>query len=84
MGQFWVKTIGLSGSILGNRQHKGTHEEANRDDYDPSLVLTIVKSLEDLSRLQLRDMTAEMTALAQAAVNTVTDANTEGGAKGNN
>lgn len=71
-------------SMVWSYLNKGTHEEANRDDYDQSLVLTIVKSLEDLSRLHLRDMTAEMTALAQAAVNTVADANTEGGAKGNN
>jgi recombinational DNA repair ATPase RecF len=48
--------------------NKGVHEEANRDDYDPNLVRTIVENLEMLDRLQLRSMSAAMADAAQAAV----------------
>jgi len=34
--------------------NKGTHEEANRDDFDASLVETVVQTLESLDRLDLR------------------------------
>jgi hypothetical protein len=34
--------------------NKGTHETANRDDFDSTLVETIVKTLEALDRLDLR------------------------------
>lgn len=47
--------------------NKGTHEEANRDDYDPNLVRTIVENLEMLNQLQLRPMSAAMADAAQAA-----------------
>jgi hypothetical protein len=36
--------------------NKGIHEEANRDDYDPNLVRTIVENLETLNQLQLGSM----------------------------
>lgn len=48
--------------------NKGIHEEANRDDYDPNLVRTIVENLEMLNQLQLRSMSAAMAGVAQAAV----------------
>jgi hypothetical protein len=48
--------------------NKGIHEEANRDDYDPNLVRTIVESLEMLNQLQLRPMSAAMAEAAQATV----------------
>lgn len=48
--------------------NKGIHEEANRDDYDPNLVRTIVENLEMLNQLQLRSMSAAMASAAQAAV----------------
>lgn len=48
--------------------NKGVHEEANRDDYDPNLVRTIVENLEMLDNLQLRSMSAAMAEAAQAAV----------------
>jgi recombinational DNA repair ATPase RecF len=48
--------------------NKGIHEEANRDDYDPNLVRTIVENLEMLNQLQLRSMSAAMAGAAQAAV----------------
>jgi recombinational DNA repair ATPase RecF len=48
--------------------NKGIHEEANRDDYDPNLVRTIVENLEMLNQLQLRPMSAAMASAAQAAV----------------
>lgn len=48
--------------------NKGVHEEANRDDYDPNLVRTIVENLEMLDQLQLRSMSAAMAEAAQAAV----------------
>lgn len=48
--------------------NKGIHEEANRDDYDPHLVRTIVENLEMLNLLQLRPMSAAMAGAAQAAV----------------
>ena len=47
--------------------NKGTHEEANRDDYDPGLVQTIVENLETLNQLKLRPMTAAMANATQAA-----------------
>lgn len=48
--------------------NKGTHEEANRDDYDANLVQTIVENLESLDKLQLRSMSTVMADAAQAAV----------------
>jgi|GEM_PF-160796 len=51
--------------------NKGIHEEANRDDYDPNLVRTIVENLEMLNQLQLRPMSAAMAGAAQAAVASV-------------
>ncbi|PMQ14746.1 AAA family ATPase [Janthinobacterium sp. AD80] len=51
--------------------NKGIHEEANRDDYDPHLVRTIVENLEALNQLKLRSMTVAMAAAAQAAVEEV-------------
>lgn len=48
--------------------NKGIHEEANRDDYDPNLVRTIVENLEMLNQLQLRSMSVAMADAAQAAV----------------
>ncbi len=48
--------------------NKGTHEEANRDDYDQNLVRTIVENLESLNQLQLRPMPAALAGAAQAAV----------------
>lgn len=34
--------------------NKGTHEEANRDDFDSALVESVVRTLEDLDALELR------------------------------
>ena len=48
--------------------NKGIHEEANRDDYDPNLVRTIVENLEALNQLQLGSMSLAMAGAAQAAV----------------
>ncbi|WP_227012192.1 AAA family ATPase [Duganella sp. FT27W] len=48
--------------------NKGIHEEANRDDYDPNLVRTIVENLEALNQLQLRPMSAALSGTAQTAV----------------
>lgn len=48
--------------------NKGTHEEANRDDYDPNLVRTIVENLEALNELQFRSMPVAIANAAQAAV----------------
>ncbi len=48
--------------------NKGTHEEANRDDYDPNLVRTIVESLEALNELQFRVMPIAIANAAQVAV----------------
>lgn len=48
--------------------NKGIHEEANRDDYDPNLVRTIVENLEMLNQLRLGSMPAAMAGAAQAAV----------------
>jgi len=48
--------------------NKGIHEEANRDDYDPNLVRTVVETLEAMNRLQLRAMPATLTGIAQAAI----------------
>lgn len=48
--------------------NKGIHEEANRDDYDPNLVRTIVENLEMLNKLQLGSMPAAFAGAAQAAV----------------
>ncbi|EML1599354.1 hypothetical protein RVY52_004130 [Burkholderia cenocepacia] len=56
--------------------NKGIHEEANRDDYDPNLVRTIVENLETLNQLQLRSMSAAMENVAQAAVTAATAAGT--------
>ena len=36
------------------RSNKGTHEEANRDDFDATLVETVVQTLETLDDLDLR------------------------------
>lgn len=54
--------------------NKGIHEEANRDDYDPNLVRTIVETLEMLNLLQLRSMSATMSGVAQAAVTAAVEA----------
>lgn len=35
--------------------NKGTHEEANRDDFDAALVETVVQTLEALDGLDLRE-----------------------------
>lgn len=48
--------------------NKGTHEEADRDDYDPNLVRHIVENLEMLNRLQLRPIPLAMAAAAQEAM----------------
>jgi recombinational DNA repair ATPase RecF len=63
--------------------NKGTHEEANRDDYDPNLVRTIVETLETFDQLQLRSMSAAMEGAAQEAVAAVnaTTAVASGGKK---
>lgn len=34
--------------------NKGTHEEADRDDFDGELVEVVVQTLEELDRLDLR------------------------------
>ncbi|KAB2553528.1 hypothetical protein D3P02_00895 [Escherichia coli] len=34
--------------------NKGTHEEADRDDFDGELVESVVQTLEELDRLDLR------------------------------
>jgi hypothetical protein len=34
--------------------NKGTHEEANRDDFDAVLVESVVQTIEELDRLDLR------------------------------
>lgn len=54
--------------------NKGIHEEANRDDYDPNLVRTIVENLEALNQLQLRTMSAAMAIAAQTAVTAAANA----------
>ncbi|WP_218642336.1 AAA family ATPase [Caballeronia sordidicola] len=59
--------------------NKGIHEEANRDDYDPNLVRTIVENLEMLNQLQLRSMSAAMAGVAQAAVTAAVGATAVGG-----
>jgi len=48
--------------------NKGTHEEADRDDYDPHLVRTIVENLDVLTQLPLGPVTAAMAGVAQAAM----------------
>lgn len=48
--------------------NKGVHEEADRDDYDPHLVRTIVETLERMNQLQLGSMPAALAGVAQAAV----------------
>jgi len=35
--------------------NKGTHEEADRDDFDSELVESVIQTLEDLDKLDLRD-----------------------------
>ena len=54
--------------------NKGIHEEADRDDYDPNLVRTIVENLEILNQLQLRPMAAAIADVAQTAVAKAVDA----------
>ena len=41
-------------NLVWTNLNKGTHEEANRDDFDAALVETVVKTLETLDRLDLR------------------------------
>lgn len=48
--------------------NKGVHEEADRDDYDPNLVRTIVENLERMNQLQLGSMPAAIGGAAQVAV----------------
>ncbi|WNF54205.1 AAA family ATPase [Pseudomonas sp. SG20052] len=48
--------------------NKGVHEEADRDDYDPNLVRTIVENLEMMNQLQFRTMSRDLAAVAQAAL----------------
>lgn len=48
--------------------NKGVHEEADRDDYDPNLVRTIVENLEQLNQLRLGSMPVAVAGAAQAAV----------------
>ncbi|NYH11915.1 AAA family ATPase [Pseudomonas moraviensis] len=48
--------------------NKGIHEEADRDDYDPNLVLTIVETLERMNQLRLGSMPVAIAGAAQAAV----------------
>jgi hypothetical protein len=35
--------------------NKGTHEEANRDDFDAALVESVVQTIEELDGLDLRN-----------------------------
>jgi len=48
--------------------NKGVHEEADRDDYDPNLVRTIVENLERMNQLRLGSMPVDIAGVAQAAV----------------
>ncbi|MFC4965227.1 AAA family ATPase [Alcaligenes sp. GCM10023179] len=48
--------------------NKGIHEEADRDDYDPNLVRTIVENLESMNQLRLGSMPISLAGAAQAAV----------------
>ncbi|WP_417663572.1 hypothetical protein [Pseudomonas sp.] len=48
--------------------NKGIHEEADRDDYDPNLVRTIVETLERMNQLRLGSMPVTFAGAAQAAV----------------
>ena len=48
--------------------NKGVHEEADRDDYDPNLVRTIVENLERMNQLRLGSMPVAIAGAAQAAV----------------
>lgn len=41
-------------NLIWNNLNKGTHEEANRDDFDAALVETVVQTLEALDGLDLR------------------------------
>lgn len=41
-------------SLVWHYLNKGTHEEANRDDFDSSVVESVVQTLESLNALQLR------------------------------
>jgi recombinational DNA repair ATPase RecF len=41
-------------NLVWSYLNKGTHEEANRDDFDAALVESVVQTLEDLDRLDLR------------------------------
>ena len=41
-------------SLVWHYLNKGTHEEANRDDFDSGVVESVVKTLESLNALQLR------------------------------
>lgn len=54
--------------------NKGIHEEANRDDYDPNLVRTIVETLEAMSQLQLGSMPAALASVAQGAISAAVNA----------
>ncbi|MFW5401605.1 AAA family ATPase [Yersinia sp. 1252 StPb PI] len=42
------------GNLVWTYLNKGTHEEAERDDFDGELVETVVQTLEELDRLDLR------------------------------
>jgi hypothetical protein len=41
-------------NLVWNYLNKGTHEEANRDDFDADLVESVIQTLEDLDGLDLR------------------------------
>lgn len=51
--------------------NKGTHEEVDRDDYDPGLVELIVTNLESLNTLKYGKMTTAAAEAAQAAAEAV-------------
>ncbi len=41
-------------NLVWSYLNKGTHEEANRDDFDGALVESVVQTLEELDALDLR------------------------------
>lgn len=43
-----------SGNLVWIYLNRGTHEEANRDDFDTTVVESVVQTLEDIERLDLR------------------------------
>lgn len=42
-------------NLVWTNLNKGTHEEADRDDFDSELVESVIKTLEELDKLDLRD-----------------------------